>query len=800
MKVTWSWLGEFLELDLSLEEIAERLTMGGIEVEGMTRIGTGLSDVVCAEIEAVTPHPQADRLRVCTVRTGQGESRQVVCGAPDVTVGQKVAFAPAGSTLPGGKSITATEIRGVASSGMLCSGAELDLNDDAGGLLLLPPESGVGLAVGELLGATDTVIEVSITPNRGDCLSVLGLAREISALTGQRLRVPSLSVVESGEPIDELIDIRIADADLCARYVGRVISGVRVGPSPLRLQNRLRAVGLRPINNVVDVTNYVMIERGQPLHAFDYDRLPAGEITVRRAREGEILRTLDGEYRRLTVDDLLITSGDVPVAIAGVMGGENTEVSGTTTRVLLESAWFAPASVRQTSKRLGLRSEASFRFERVTDVAGVPAAADRAAQLIVALAGGSVAAGRREAYPRPQRPAAIELRPQRVEDLLGTRIDSDAIAKRLRDFGMDIRGGAAGAPLVVVPPSYRSDLTREIDLIEEMARSLGYENLPATTPNCALTGAGEPPKRARQRSLAGLLLGLGMDESVMLSFCSPQENALFPGLQKASAAVEVINPITQESSELRRSLCSGLLNVARHNLTQGNGSLATFSIGKVFWPYGDAYEEGLRLGGLIYRSLPSLGFGSRGAQAEFEDIKGIVESVLEQFRLSPEWRSAEAVSSFHPGQTAQLSFDGRPLGIVGRLHPRLAEEQGIEAPCWIFELDLEFLLNYEPPPISFKELSRFPAVVRDLAIVAAEEFESLEVIRFILGFAGGKGLVEHVELFDSYRGDPIPAGKRSLAYSISYRAIDRTLTDTEVNELHQELIRALGQSLPVEMR
>ncbi|HYD47436.1 MAG TPA: phenylalanine--tRNA ligase subunit beta, partial [Terriglobales bacterium] len=418
MKITWNWLAELIELELSLEEIAERLTMGGIEVEGTENVHSELAGVVCGRIESVEPHPAGERLNVCSVRIGELQTVRVVCGAPNVASGQVVPFAAPGTTLPGGRRIEATEIRGVASGGMLCSAAELGIGDDTSGLLLLPPQIEIGQSVAAGLGIADTVIEVSITPNRGDCLSVIGLAREIAALTGQSLRPSRLTAGEAAAA-GGLIEVRVEDSDLCSRYVARSIDGVRIGPSPLLMQTRLRAIGMRPINNVVDATNYVMIERGQPLHAFDYDRLPAPEITVRRARPGESIVTLDGQPRQLEPADLLITSGGVPVAIAGVMGGENSEVTESTTRILLESAWFDPSSVRRTSKRLGLRSEASYRFERATDIAGVPLAAARAVELIATMAGGQAQAAQRDAYPQPVRPKAIGLRLARVEQLLG---------------------------------------------------------------------------------------------------------------------------------------------------------------------------------------------------------------------------------------------------------------------------------------------------------------------------------------------------------------------------------------------
>jgi len=464
MKVTWNWLAEFVEMTLPLERLAERLTLAGLEIESIEDRGRELADVCCAEIVQVRPHPHAERLSVCDVRTRGDAIAAVVCGAPNVRAGARVCHAPPGAMLPGGRRIEATEIRGVASAGMLCSEAELEIGPDDNGILILEANAPIGERVAGVLGLEDVALDIAVTPNRGDCLSVLGLAREIAALTGQRLRRQRIAVREGKEPASALIAIRIVDDDLCARYVGRVISGVGIAPSPLWMQCRLRAVGLRPINNVVDVTNYVMIERGQPLHAFDYDRLPHAEIVVRRAAAESTFTTLDGQTRTLQSNDLVIASGDQAVALAGVMGGADTEVTASTQRILLESAWFAPSTVRRTAKRLGLHSESSYRFERQTDIEGVPLAADRAAALIGELAGGTAAQGRVDVYSAVRPAAPIALRLKRVDELLGMPVTRGDVIAKLKALGMAVAPATPGT-LTIVPPSYRTDLSREIDLI-----------------------------------------------------------------------------------------------------------------------------------------------------------------------------------------------------------------------------------------------------------------------------------------------------------------------------------------------
>jgi phenylalanyl-tRNA synthetase beta chain len=801
MKITWNWLAEFVDLDMSAADLADRLTMAGLEVESVEATGLQLSRVVCAEVVVVKPHPRADRLRVCEVRPGGEETLAVVCGAPNVAAGQRVAFAPPGTVLPGGMRIEQTEIRGVASAGMLCSEHELGLGSDESGILVLAQDAPVGMPVGRIIGLEDTVLDVSVTPNRGDCMSILGIAREVAALTGARLHRQRIAVAESGETAADLIAITIEDADLCRRYAGRLVSGIRIGPSPLWMQCRLRAIGMRPINNVVDVTNFVMLERGQPLHAFDYQRLPKPEIVVRRARDIAAVTTLDGQLRRLERNDLLITSGGEAVAIAGVMGAENSEVVDSTQRILLESAWFDPASVRRTSKRLGLRSEASYRFERTTDIEGIGHAADRAAALIAQLAGGVVARGCADSYPSPEQSAPIALRLKRVEDLLGIPVDREQATACLKAFGMNVSPAPSGT-LTVVPPSYRADIAREVDLIEEIARSIGYENLSATLPECALSGGGLSLAMRSERNIRRFLTANGLSEAVLQRFCTPAENGQFPGIGEPRQPVSILNPVTQEDSQMPLSLCAGLLRCVRENLDQHNGQFAGFSLGKVFWQQAPGiFAESRRLAAVACPRIPVRGIGGYDRNADFAEIKGIVEALLEMLRV-PEsaWVAASDLRGFHPGKSAHIEIGGKLVGYLGVLHPNTAESQRVDPNCWLFELDLNALLEYCPARAVFEELPRFPVVVRDVAIVTDADFESGQIVRFVRAWRHDNGLLESISLFDQYTGDAVPAGKKSLAFTVSYRAANRTLTDEEVNEAHTRLVAALNDSLGVTLR
>jgi phenylalanyl-tRNA synthetase beta chain len=797
MKVSLNWLRELLALELDTAAICERLTMGGLEVEGVTQVGAEIASVVVAEVCGTEPHPNADQLTVCRVRSGGGEPATVVCGARNMRVGDRVAYAPPGAELPGERRIETAAIRGVTSAGMLCSAEELGLPGDGDGILILAADAAIGAPLIAHLGIEDVVLEIAVTPNRGDCLSILGIARELAALSGARLRRHRARLRERGEATAAQIAVRIDDAAACRRYAARIVRGVRIAPSPPQVQQRLSAVGLRPINNVVDVTNLVMIERGQPLHAFDLARLARPEIVVRRAGASAAMQTLDGVVRGLEADDLVISTGDEAIAIAGVMGGADSQVGEATTDVLLESAWFDPSCVRRTARRLDLHSEAAYRFERGVDIGGVDAALERAAELLQQWAGGSVAVGSVDCYPGRQPAEAIALRPARVEALLGCPLGRGEVRRTLRALGAEVASGPGGT-LAVVAPSFRYDLQREIDLIEEVARVLGYDRIPASMPSGSLSGANAPERQRLEREIRSLLRAAGLFEVVGLSFVAPRANQLFPGLRAGGAAVELMNPVNRDEGEMRRSLLTTLVAFWRHNRNHGAAAIAGFSLGKVYWRT-DTPGEGWRLAGVLAGQVPRLGLAESRAPV-FADAKGVVETVLAHLDLDRrvEWRRDAGAASLHPGKSALLLLDGAPLGVIGALHPDVEAELGVEEAHWLFEVDLEALVRHSPPQHVFRGLPRFPAVARDLALVADERFPADRVVRFVRDW--NRDLVEDITLFDEYVGAPIAPGKKSLAYSIAYRAPNRTLTDEEVNALQDQLTEALTSELHVEPR
>ena len=646
----------------------------------------------------------------------------------------------------------------------------------------------------------DQLFEVGVTPNRGDCLGIAGIAREVAALTGARIKTPPLSPVKKDAAIGKRVSLAIENSALCPRYSARIVDDLRIAPAPAWLRHRLEACGIRSINNVVDVTNYVMLETGQPLHAFDVDRLPTKKIVVRTAKETKKFTTLDGIERDLVHDDLLICDGQVALALAGVMGGMDSEVTDSTCSILLESANFAPISIRRTAKRLALHSEASHRFERGVDPQATVAALNRAVYLLGEIAGGSAMAGVADLYPHKIRAPVISLRPARIEKLLGVTISVKEAEKLLSALGMKTARKVKSGSVKVTPPTSRPDISREADLIEEIARLHGYDRIPTMLPRLRSSGGMNDRRLSWERKLGTFLAGEGLAEVINLPFTSEPMNRLFPGLWEAPVAIPVLNPLAKDNAEMRHSLLPGLVDNLKLNLAHKAKSFAAYHLGKTF-QLTAAIEsvERVCISGLLHG--PRERHGLRQAEAGpigFLECKGLVEGMLELFHLrqSASWPAAE-ITALHPGRSALVAFNRQRLGFLGELHPDVCEQ--LEVPsCCVFELDFEKLLEYAPRQISAHALPRFPAVERDVAIVVDRNFAARQVIDWIKNL--GETLIEHVEVFDQYLGAPIPEGKKSLAYKVSYRAEDRTLTDIEINALHQSLVEGLGKTFGAERR
>jgi phenylalanyl-tRNA synthetase beta chain len=803
MRIPCSWLAEFVTWSGSPAALAERLTLAGLKVEGVEDVGRLDRRIVVGRLVGVEPHPDAERLQLCRVDVGKSLHLTVVSGAPGLAPGQLVPVALPGARLADGRETAAVDVRGTTSAGVLCSEAEIGLGDDASQVLLLPDDASPGTPLAELPGIADTVLDAEVTPNRGDWLSVLGVAREVAAVTGARLRHPRPRPREAGGAAKTDVRVRVEAAQLCPRYCARLVRGVRVGASPLWLRLRLQRAGMRAVNNVVDATNHVMLERGQPLHAFDWERLAKGEIVVRRARAGEALRTLDGVDRTLDGEDLVITDARGPVALAGVMGGERSEVTPGTRVLLLESAFFAPSSVRRTSRRLGLPSQAAYRFERRVDPAMVPEALDAAAALIARLAGGRVAPGIVEDAPGLERlaPQPIRLRTRRAISLLGTALSRGELARRLRALGAVCR--AEGDTLLVTPPSWRGDLQLEEDLIEEVARIGGYDHIPVSLPEVPLIAGEETPARLLARRVRELFVAEGLVEMVTLSFTDADTNRRLPGfVGRTLQPLAVRNPLSSETGELRRSPLAGLLRAVRTNVARGATFVGAFELGKGYGvdPQG-ARREPRAVAAVLHGAWPPRGAERSGPEVDFADVKGVCTNLLAGLGIDGgrvRWEPIGEVSFLHPGKAATVGIEGTVVGVAGALHPEIAQACDLAGEVWLAELDFTELAAYVPRRVSLTPLPRFPAVTRDLAVVVDEAFQAGEVVEEVRALEEPQ--IESVRLFDCYRGAPIPAGKKSLAYTIAYRSPERTLRDDDVNALHARVLDRLISRFAVEVR
>jgi phenylalanyl-tRNA synthetase beta chain len=795
MRLSLNWLADFVDLTVEAQALADRLTMAGLEVEAVEKVTPGFSGVVVGKVLSVERHPQADRLQLAEVTTGS-QTYRVVCGAPNVAAGVLYPFAPPGAILVGGHKLKPAKLRGVLSEGMLLAEDELGLSADHVGLMEISQDLAVGRDFAEALGLADVVLEVAITANRADCLSVLGLAREVAALLDQPLRHPEVNVA-AGAAAGIQARVTILDPIHCPRYAARLMSGLTVGPSPFWMRRRLQLAGLRAINNLVDVTNYVLLEFGQPLHAFDFDRLRSGEIVVRLPKSGERrFTTLDGVERDLDPETLLICDAEGPVALAGVMGGLDSEVTGSTTRVLLESAYFNPRTIRRTGKRLGLSTEASYRFERGVDPDGVIHALERATQLMCQVGAGVVAAKRLDKYPAPIQHPRLNLRVSRANQVLGTDLSQEQMLHLLRRLHLPALA-VDGENLVLQVPPFRGDLEREIDLIEEVARLAGFDAIPVTLPRGVVATPRPGPEvrllaAARQR-----LEGLGFFEVITYSFQPDRLGSLLSATEPA-AALRLANPLSEEQAMMRTSLWPGLLDTLRRNTLQQNLDARLFEISKVFAPRAgeDLPQEEHWLSGLMYGSREEAAWNTTRDPVNFFDLKGMVETLLEDL-LIPEVTFTPDGLPAYLGSGARVFSGNRELGVLGELRSDIGERLDLEGAIFGFNLNFAALCQSSIPP-RFTSLPRYPAVYRDIALVLPSSVPAARVEEALYQY-GRPWLVE-ARLFDVYSGDPVPAGKRSLAFRLSYRDPERTLTDDLVNSHHQALVTALESDLGAELR
>jgi len=801
MIISLNWLKEYVDFSVSPEELADRLTMSGLEVESIEYVGKALESVVVAEILDMGKHPDADKLSLCRVSDGEAEY-PIVCGASNMKAGDKVALAKAGTVLPPGPkfpegiTIKKAKIRGQVSEGMLCAENELGLGIESDGIMILPPGAVPGTRLIDELGVNDVLLEIGITPNRPDCLSVVGTAREAAAVLSGTAGYPDTSVEESGSPVGDYVSVEIKSPEGCPRYTCRVIRNVKIGPSPKWMKTRLESAGIRAINNVVDVTNYVLLELGQPLHAFDYDLIKGRKIVVRQAEDGETITTLDGVERKLSSDDLLICDGERPVALAGVMGGADTEVSEGTANILLESAYFSPDTIRKTSRKTGLKSESSYRFERGVDPEGVAKALDRAAALISELAGGEVAAGRIDENPVIIEPAVVSVTAARVNAILGTDISEDEIISIQKRLGLRLLSSENGV-LTFEVPTYRVDLTREIDIIEETARLYGYNNVPVTLPAVAMKTELPGGVRAVQAKFKEVFTANGFYEAINYSF----EDEELLGLFSPEKALPILNPISKDGAVMRTSLTAGLVKNVLLNLNRQESDVRIFETGKIYIPSSGEKlpkETNKLAAAATGRKQPELWDRE---EFDFFDLKAVLEMALGALHAqeSVSFKPAPEIEFLHPGKSAEIIIDGEAVGYAGEIHPGLMERLGLTKRVYVAEIDLDAAARLTAGKKGeFRPLPKFPSVRRDIALVVDQAVSAGSIIDEIRSM--GSGLIEDARIFDVFTGGTVQEGKKSVAVSLHLRASDKTLTEEEINRIQDKALKKLQLALGAELR
>jgi phenylalanyl-tRNA synthetase beta chain len=818
MKASLKWLGDYVDIKLTPKELAERLTMAGLEVKAIQTMGDTWDKVVIGEVIAVNPHPNADRLKLATVDLGT-EQITVVCGAPNIGVGQRVPFAHIGARLINGytgeaMSLKPAKIRGVVSAGMVCSEKELGISDNHEDILVLTPEAPIGVALAVYLG--DIIFDLDVTPNRPDCLSAIGIAREIAALTGEPLRLPEIHYEESEKPIGSFASVDIVEPNLCPRYCASLITGIKIAPSPSWLQQRLNSCGMRPINNVVDTTNYVTLEYGQPLHAFDYRKLKGGQIIVRRAKNGETITTLDGTERALNPDILVIADKEEAVAVAGIMGGADSEVTDKTDTILLESANFAQATIRRGCGYLQLQSEASVRFDKELNSELPLLPLKRATQLLLELAGGRAAKGVIDVYPGKSAPKLISLPTREVERLSGLKVNIDEILKVLKALGFECQENNSGSQISVSVPYWRSDIKCSADLVEEIVRIIGYEKIPISRLSSPL-----PPQKSKlspaaqqgnlKDKLRNILTGFGFQEILTYSLVSLEKlQKLSPKLELKVQPLKVANPMTREQEFLRTSLRAGLLSTLAHNQKFEPAGIRLFEIGKVFLPHNPPVIATEAKQSQVERELPQekdmlcaalsgprleLSWHTDKEMLDFFDAKGIVKNILNQLRLKASFENSDDEGLF-PRKGTNIIVDNDLIGILGELHPKVVQAFELLGVTYLIEIDLEKLLTKLTGTKKYQPITRFPSVTRDIALVVDEQVSYRRAEEIVQGFP----LVTQTTLFDLYRGEQIPEGKKSFAIRIIYQSPSYTLTDEEVDQTQEQMLARLHQELGANLR
>jgi phenylalanyl-tRNA synthetase beta chain len=799
MRVSFEWLREFVPVEMTPEAVADRLTMAGLEVEDVEEWGAAFERIVVGRIAEITVHPGAERLLVCRVEVGP-EVLTIVCGAHNIAVGDAVPVALVGSVLPAGQRIAAEQLAGVVSQGMLCSAAELGFSDTSSGILLLPSAATPGTSLASELGLRDVALEVNVTPNRPDCLNIFGIAREVSALTDVPLKSPDTMVSETGEAIGAMTSVTVEAPDLCPRYAARLIANVHIGPSPLWMQRRLLVCGSRPRNNVVDATNYLLLELGHPLHAFDYHTLHEHRVIVRVARPAEQCMTLDGIARTLDSDVLVIADADRAIGIAGVMGGQNSEIRDSSTMVLLESAYFQPQNIRRTSKRLGLRTEASYRFERGADFEGLIGSLDRCAALIAQLTGGAVAKARIDIAAHRYVPPRIPVRVDRVNTVLGVDLTPEAIGQYCSQLQLPT-AARSSAEVEVEVPSFRRDLAREIDIIEEVGRLHSYQAIPTALPQVRLEAVPRSPQRQVTRQVLEYLLGCGYTQVINYSFMSEEDldRLQLPADDLWRRVVPLRNPLSKEAGVMRTTLIPSLLRTVALNLNRDLHSLMIFELSRVFRRQNGLQPHEPQVLGLAVTGVSG---GQHWGQAmrpyDFYDVVGALDLITDRLGLKPLSLTAAPMPYYHPGKSALISRGDEPIGVVGEIHPSVLAAFDLDQAVTLAEIDFDRLIDQGMSPPQYRAIPRFPSASRDLSVIVEAGVQAGQILRYLQTFHAE--LLREVRLFDVYAGQPVPSGRKSLTFALTYRADDRTLTDEEVNSIQTQVVEQLRQRFGAQLR
>ncbi len=796
MRVSYQWLQDYIDPGLSAGQLAEKMTLSGIEVGAVERFGPDMPGVVAGEIVKLEPHPGRSNLTLCDVQIGKNQILHIVCGARNMVVGDKVVTATPGSTLPGPRAIEEAVLYGVKSEGMLCSASELGLELGAEDeILILDQQVLPGEPVDRLLGFDDYILHLELTPNRSDCLGMINVAYEVAALTGRTVNLPAVLPQEVGEPAEERALIKVEDPALCPRYTARVVDDIKIGRSPLWLQLRLLKAGIRPISNVVDITNYVMWEYGQPLHAFDLDLIRNKEIIVRRAKTGEDLVTLDGVKRKLDSDVLVIADHKEPIGLAGVMGGETTEINEQTKTVLVEAAAFDPTSIRRTARKFTLPSEASQRFERGVDHQAVLDAQNRAALLLAELVDGRVLSGVIDVNHSQVKPVVVSVNPDRINKILGMKIEREIITDILTRLQFEYVDRDDSLEITI--PLRRPDITIEEDIVEEVARLNGYDKIPTTLPAGALIENRETAEERLLADIKNLFVSCGFFECISYSFINPEglQNLRLAEDDLRLQAIPVKNPFSEEQAIMRTSIIPGLLKIVQHNLNHRQLNQLLFEIGVVYeatgLPLKDLPEEKLRICLAVTGDSPEPNWVTPARKADFFLIKGVLETLFRRCQINDVRFIPEAEPFTHPTRSASVFLGGEKLGFIGQLHPDIAATWNIDQAVTVCELDFSILSGRANLVPRVQAIPRFPAAIRDLALLVPRELSAYELEQVIC--EAGAGIIEQISLFDLYEGKQVPEGKRSLAYSITFRGEEKTLTDAEVNKVLQQIEKTLTE-------